>query len=442
MASSPAPIQQDVHAKALAINLDAAIYGTLAEIGAGQEVARWFLSVGAASGTVAKTISAYDKKVSDDIYGSGTRYVSKDRLEAMLEYEYKLLLDRLSPTRGKNTRFFVFADTVAARNYQGTNQQHGWLGIRFQTEPGSEPSQLLLHINLRDSTAQLQQQALGILGVNLIYAIFHRRTGIEPFLAALFEELSIARIEIDLIEFNGPAFADHDARAWCLPLLRRQMAHAVMFDTQGKVTEPSGVLRKLPLIVMRGSFSHPELFDPRLFQAAQQQLFTEGTPFEREPARVAELTVRHVSGDETLAIPEMLACIEQLTPHGFVMVTDYPETYLLGRYLRRHSTEPVRFIMGVSAAAKTMHEAFYQGLPGTLLEGVGRLLTTNVKIYVAPMPRRAFDAAVGDLSATITVKESAKSVVTLDDLIPSIPGFHLFEYLRASGRIVPLQVAG
>ena len=437
---SPASIQHDAHGKALALNLDPSIYGTMAEIGAGQEVARWFLSVGAASGTVAKTISAYDKKVSDDIYGGGTRYVSKERVGAMLEYEYKLLLDRLNPDRGKDTRFFAFADTVAARNYQGTNQQHGWLGICFQTEPSSPPSQILLHINLRDSTVQLQQQALGILGVNLIYAVFYQRMGIDLFLAGLFDELSIARIEIDVIEFNGSAFPAEDARVWCLALLRHQMAHVVLFDTQGKVTEPSSVLRKRPLLVMRGSFSHPELFDSELFQAANQQLLAEGTTFEREPVTLLEMTIRHISGDETLASPEMLACIQQLTRQGFVMITDYPETYLLSHYLRRHSTEPVRFIMGVAAAAKILHETFYQDLPGALLEGVGRLFASNVKLYVAPMPSRAFNAAVSDLSGAFTVEESDKTLVTLDDLAPSIPGLHLFEYLRACGRVVALQL--
>jgi len=441
MASSPAPIQRDAHGKALALNLDASIYGTLAEIGAGQEVARWFLSVGAASGTVAKSISAYDKMVSDDIYGAGTRYVSKERLLAMLDCEYKHLLDRLNPARGKDTRFFVFADTVAARNYQGTNQQHGWLGIRFQIEPSSQPSQMLLHVNLRDLTAQLQQQTIGILGVNLVYAAFHQRSDIDSFLAGLFDELSIARIEIDVIEFNGSAFADQDAGVWCLALLRRQMTHAVVFDSQGRVVEPSSVLRKRPLLVMRGRFSHPELFDPSLFQAANRQLLAEGTPFEREPATLLEMTIHHVSCDETFAAPEMLACIHELTPRGFVIVTDYPETYLLSDYLRRHSTEPVRFIMGVSAVAETLHEVFYQALPGTLLEGVGRLLATNVKVYVAPMPRGAFNAAVGNLSGALTVKEPGKSLVTLDDLMPSVPGLHLFEYLRASGRIVALDLS-
>jgi hypothetical protein len=216
MSSTAGPIYRDAHAKALALNLDPLTYGTLAEIGAGQEVARWFLSVGAASGTVAKSVSAYDKAVSDDMYGAGTRYVSKGRLLAMLNCEYRLLLDRLNPARGNDTRFFVFADTVAARNYQGTNQQHGWLGIRFQTRPGAEPSHVLLHVNLRDSAAQLQHQAIGVLGVNLIYAVFHQISHVDSFLTGLFDDMSIARIEVDEIDLKGSAFANQDGRAWCL----------------------------------------------------------------------------------------------------------------------------------------------------------------------------------------------------------------------------------
>ena len=199
------------------------------------------------------------------------------------------------------------------------------------------------------------------------------------------------------------------------------------------------MLRKRPLLVMRGSFRHPEFFDPGLFQTAQQQLLAEDTTFEREPATLLEMTIHHVSGDETLAEPEMLASIGQLTQRGLVIVTDYPETYLLSGYLRRHSTEPVRFIMGVATAAKILHEAFYRGLPGALLEGVARLLATNVKLYVAAMPRDAFNAAVGGLSGTLTVRESGNVLVTLDDLLPSAPGLYLFEYLRASGRMVALE---
>ena len=213
MSASESQQFTDIHAKALAINLAATCYGTFAEIGAGQEVARWFLSAGAASGTVAQAISAYDKTVSDDTYGAGTRYVSRERLLAMLDHEYQLLLTRLRTSRGDHTRFFAFADTVATRNYQGTNEQHGWLGVRFQAEPGGEPNQILLHINLMDPTAPLQQQAIGTLGVNLIYAAYHQRSSSTAFLAGLFDDLTSERLEIDVLEITGPVFAGSDSRS-------------------------------------------------------------------------------------------------------------------------------------------------------------------------------------------------------------------------------------
>src|SRR3954447_26856036 len=234
MSDAPAS-ETDTHAKALAINLDEAIFGSFAEIGAGQEVARWFLTVGAASGTVAQTISAYDKSFSDDTYGAGTRYVSRERLVSMLDREYRLLVDRLGPTRGTNTRFFAFADTVATRNFKGDNDQHGWIGMRFQIAPGSEPSDLLLHVNLMDPTATQQQQALGVLGVNLLYAAHHFRTSAGQFLDSLWDHLTIERLEIDVLDFTGLAFDGFEPRAWCVQLLRRKMARGIMFDTQFRV---------------------------------------------------------------------------------------------------------------------------------------------------------------------------------------------------------------
>src|SRR2546425_5592145 len=210
---------KDTHAKALAINLEASIYGSFAEIGAGQEVARWFLTVGAASGTVAQTISAYDKAVSDDTYGAGTRYVSRERLLAMLDHEYKLVTERLGPARGTRTCFFAFADTVATRNYKGDNEQHGWVGLRFQTEPRSDPSDVLLHVNLMDPTAQQQQEALGVLGVNLLYGAHHARGSADEFLAGLSDALSIDRLEIDVLEQSGRPSPDRTrargASSWC-----------------------------------------------------------------------------------------------------------------------------------------------------------------------------------------------------------------------------------
>jgi hypothetical protein len=436
--TSPGSTPRDAHGKALSLNLDPSVFGTFAEIGASQEVARWFLSVGAASGTVAKTISAYDKTVSDEIYGAGTRYVSQERLLAMLDHEYALVQERLSRLRGDTTRFFVFADTVAARNYQGTNEQHGWVGIRFQATPGAEPSQLLLHIILRDSTAQLQQEAVGILGVNLVYAVFYQSADADVFLGGLFDGLTIERVEIDVIEFRGPAFAGKDDRVWCLDLLRRQMAHAIVFDGQPDVVEPSSLLRKRPLLVMRGSFSVPEYFAPGLFDAARERLQMEGAALPRPPAAVLELTIQHATRVERPSVPEMLACIETLAPTGTVVVTDFTETYLLSRYLRRLSVEPLRFILTVATVVKTLDESFYRDLPGTLLEGIGRLLAANVTIYVAPMSDEAFRAALQDLPGTAEQWHRLSGPVTLDTLAPRPPTSFLLDYLRGSGRLVAL----
>src|SRR6201984_2947793 len=205
----PAAQKLDAHHKALTLNLDASVFGSFAEIGAGQEVARWFFVVGGASATVAKTISAYDKEVSDDLYGSGTRYVSKQRLEAMLDAEWTQLLTELNKTRGPQTRFFSFVDTVSARNYAGTNDPHGWIGLRFQLQPGGPLNDVVLHINIRDPSNVLQQEAIGILGVNLIYAAFYQLGTKESFFAGLAEDVK-ERIEIDFVDFRGPAFTSWD----------------------------------------------------------------------------------------------------------------------------------------------------------------------------------------------------------------------------------------
>ena len=209
----PSAQKLDTHHKALTLNLDPSKFGSFAEIGAGQEVARWFLLVGGASGTVAKTISAYDKEVSDDLYGSGSRYVSKQRLEAMLDNEWTQLLTQLSKTRGSNTRFFSFVDTISARNFAGTNEPHGWVGLRFQLQPGGPPNDILLHINMLDPANVREQEAIGTLGVNLIYAAFYESQTRESFLEGVTQDVVKDRIEIDYIDLRGPAFETWDLRA-------------------------------------------------------------------------------------------------------------------------------------------------------------------------------------------------------------------------------------
>jgi hypothetical protein len=252
----PSTEKLDTHHKALTLNLDPSKFGSFAEIGAGQEVARWFLVVGGASSTVAKTISAYDKEVSDDLYGSGSRYVSRQRLEAMLEHEWNELLAQLSKTRGPQTRFFSFVDTVSARNFAGTNDPHGWMGLRFQAQPGGPPNDLLLHVNMLDPSNVLQQEAIGILGVNLIYTAFYGLQSEESLLDGLAQDVVRERIEIDYLDFRGPAFESWDRTALLAHLVSTGLAEAVFFSSKEPVVPPTEALYKKAVVLAPGSFGH------------------------------------------------------------------------------------------------------------------------------------------------------------------------------------------
>ena len=358
----------------------------------------------------------------------------------MLDHEYGRSCSTQPGSRAHTarSRFFVFADTVSARNHAGTNECHGWLGMRFQTRPRAEPSDILMHVSLRDPSNLLQQQAVGILGVNLVHAAFHQSSDVETFLQGLFDGLSIARLEIDVIGLDGPRFTGQDQRRWCLELLPRKMAHAILFDARAEVVEPSSVLRKRPLLVMRGSFDLPEDFIPRSWTVPASCCGRKARPPLREPAALLELTTRHAARTGSYTVPEMLACVEGLAPRGDLAVTDFPETYRFSRYLRRYSTEPLRFILTVATVVKTLHEPFYAELPGALLEGVGRLLATNVRLYVAPMSQDAFRAALDDLPDAEKQWRQGGGPVTLDTLALPPPAGYLLDYLRSSGRILAL----
>jgi hypothetical protein len=436
----PAPETQaskDIHAKALAINLEASLYGTFAEIGAGQEVARWFLSVGAASGTVAEAISAYDKTVSDGRYGAGTRYVSRERLVAMLDFEYKELEARLANQRGAQSRFFAFADTVATRNYAGNNEQHGWLGLRFQGQPQGAPNQILLHVTLVDATAQLQQQAIGTLGVNLIYAAHQQRASRKDFLTGLFDDLSAQRLEIDVIEFSGPEFEGTDSRLWALEMLQMGMCPVLVFDTKAQLVEPATPLHKRPLIVERTLGGRPGPSASDAYQQAVTKLRAEGVTLTRDPVLVLEVSLHNLPTVDSAAL---LAQVEQLAALGTVLVTNYPVGYPVLNYARRYTAEPIRVLIWLSMFLQIMAEQVFTAAPGALLEGFGRLFSSDVTIYVAPMSKEALAAMLGDSPERRLVDSSEGSgdMVTLDDFHPKPPLDHLFRYLRGAGHIEPL----
>src|SRR5215212_1817842 len=238
--------------KALQINLDAKRYGTFAEIGAAQEVARWFFRAGGASGTVAKTMSAYDMAVSDAVYGKSDRYVSKGRLQAMLDHEFELNVERLGDERGDDTSFFAFADTVVARSYKGGNECHGWMGVKFQAHPRDEPSQIVVHVRMLDNEAPQQQEALGIVGVNLLHAAFFQHHEPERVVESLLDQLTTGRIEIDMIELKGIEFRAVDNRLMALKLVQVGLSGAAMFGPDRQVLQPSEVLRKKAILVERG----------------------------------------------------------------------------------------------------------------------------------------------------------------------------------------------
>jgi hypothetical protein len=429
--SDPRP---DTHQKALRINLDATVYGTLAEIGAGQEVARWFLQVGAASGTVAKTISAYDMTVSDAIYGKASRYVSRERVEAMLAHEYELLLERLAPAKGATTRFFAFADTIAARNFSGTNECHGWLGIRFQTAPGGAANTVVLHTNLLDQNNLLQQQAVGILGVNLIDAVLHHQNDSNDFLAALHDELA-GRLEVDLIAVDGPDLAGIDDRLITLDLLRSGLAEAVLLPVAGVPVPPSEVLRKRPLVLAPGVFDRPDAVHAALLEGARARLATELGEDARKPLCLFVLTSRHPDSDDEPSSAEMLRRVDSLRQMGSdVLVARAPQLYRIVRYALRYTSAEVRIAIGAATFADVVAARHYRHLDGELMEALAHLFACNVRMYVYPTPAKLLDR-LDPTSAAYFGPPDAKGMNILEHLAVPPPVSHLVAYLIESGFI-------
>jgi hypothetical protein len=441
----PSAQKLDTHHKALTLNLDTSTFGSFAEIGAGQEVARWFLLVGGASGTVAKTISAYDKEVSDDLYGSGSRYVSKQRLEAMLDNEWAQLLAQLSKTRGPQTRFFCFVDTVSARNFAGTNDAHGWIGLRFQLQPGGPPNDVLLHVNLRDPSNVLQQQAIGILGVNLIYAAFYELQPKESFLQGLAQDVVAERIEIDYVDLRGPAFESWDRRALLVHLVRAGLAEAVFFPSKGSTVPPTEVLYKKAVLLAPGYFGHTDAVHSqvhlRLLASATQQLQEELGQAESAPAGFFCLTVAPFTPDEAAPeIPDLLRRIDALlAAGGDVLLFRQRELYHMTALINRHTKAPVRFVAGLSLVIRAFEDV-YGSLEGRRLEALARLFAQNVRIYVYPMTARDLREWLNSASTTGWEWSETNGWVSASQLRCAPPLGHLYAYLLASNFLVPMRV--
>lgn len=369
--------------KALTINLDQSKYGTFAEIGAGQEVAHIFFQAGGASGTIAKTISAYDMNFSDEIYGKAPRYVSKERLNQMLDHEYSLLLERLAATRGERSTFFTFADTVSARNFAGTNEAHGWMGVRFQHQPGAQPSDIIMHVRMWDRENVLQQQALGIVGTNLLYGAFFLRDDLGKFILSLLDNLGPDRIEVDMLELLGPFFANVDNRLVSLRLVEHGLTNAVMFGPKRTVAQPSEVLHKKPVLVERGSFRPVTHVNVDMLQCATAMFRQEPLVQGKDFVVLMEITMHNLLAEGQLNAGDFLARVDLLADLGFnVLISNYSEYYRLTSYFRRYTKEMIGVALGINNLIEVFNERFYEDLEGGILESFGRLNSIPIVLKI------------------------------------------------------------
>jgi hypothetical protein len=414
----------DTRQKALQINLDPRFYGTFAEIGAGQEVVRWFFRVGGAAGTVAKSISAYDMTVSDAIYGQSDQYVSRMRLESMLALEYELNIRRLNLNRGDNTCFFAFADTVKARSYRGGTENHGWMGVTFQHEPRAEQSRIIIHVRMLDSEAAGQQEALGIVGVNLVYGAFYLNSDPEALLRSLLDSLSVGRIEIDLVEFSGAVFKKVDNRLMSLRLIQLKLSSAAVFSPKGTVLQPSSVFYKKAILVERGSFHPVTRVHQDILHCASEKFRALPSVQGKDVVEVFEITMRNLLADQQSVDPQdFLARADVLGAFGLpVLVSDFSEYFRLSAFLSNLTREPIGVALGVTRLINLFDESYYTNLAGGILESFGRLFKGELKLFVYP----SLDPKTG-------------KVTTVETLEVPPPLQNLYRYLADRGSFVGLD---
>ncbi|HXS15965.1 MAG TPA: hypothetical protein VN764_02190 [Polyangiaceae bacterium] len=407
--------------KALEINLDASKYGTFVEIGAGQEVARRFFTAGAAAGTVAKTMSAYDMTVSDEIYGKASAYVSRERLEQMLTHEFNLLLERLAERKPKTTEFFSYAATVTARSFQQRNECHGWIGVRLQLYPQAPPSELVLHVRMLDDDNASQADALGILGVNLLYGACYYKNKPHKIVETLLDNLEGDRVEVDFIHFAGPYFDEVDNRLMNLHLVRAWCCRAVMFDASGASVVPSSALRKKDLVVMRGSFKPPTKIHLDMSHAARELCERLGGGRERGVLSIAEITMSELGADGNVDDASFLARVDLLSQLGFnVLISDYLRFFRLRSWIRNFTQHPLNITLSVRDLDNIFDEKYYEGLEGGILVALGQLFSDDTTVFVYPA-------------------EINGHIVTLENVQVPDKVKHLLKHLVSNGALIPIE---
>ena len=410
--------------KALKINLDNTIYGSMVEIGAGQEVARQFFRAGSASGTIAKTMSAYDRDFSDAIYGKERdgRYVCESRLMNMINHEYKLLEDRLNPNDNPDRRYFALANTVTTINYEKTNKGHGWVGVRFQKSPKEKYNDIILHVNLHDQDSSLQQETIGILGTNLLFACFYCNEPRE-ILKTLYDNLNRDNIEIDTIRFNGPSFKNVDNRLMSLILVKEGMTDSVIFTPDGVNHQPSEIVYKKNILTIRGSFRPVTKVNIDMYENGLKK-FKENSKVNSNNIQVLfEITLCNLKSEGEVDEQDFLDRVDILCSLGFtVMISNFKKYYKLIEYLSQFSSERMGIILGVDNLIEMFEEKYYRNLNGGILQAFGIIFTRDVKIYLYPF------------------KPNENSELLNSNNIPIHPRVkELYEYLYINKRVEDLE---
>lgn len=411
--------------KALRINLNDNIYGTFAEIGAGQETVRHFFRAGGGSGTIAKAMSAYDKDFSDAIYGmeEDQRYVTESRLKKMVTHEIHLMEDRLSREKHKNSLFFSYANTVATIDFAKNFKGHGWVGIKFQLDPLEDYNEIIMHIRFKENDAKLQQETLGVLGVNLIYGGFYLHDSPKDLLKSFYDNLDKDQIEIDMINFSGPRFAYVDNRLMSLQLVKNGMTNAVMFGPDGNNLLPAQQLYKKNILTFRGSFRPVTKVNMDMYQQATR-LFYEEKKVDKENTKIIfEITLSNLSAEGEINERDFLDRAELLCSLGqHVMITDFSEYYKLVEYFSEFTKRRMGLGMGVHNLIQIFDEKYYRNLSGGILEAFGKLFFKDLKIYLYPLK----DEETGDIINSETLKVHPRMK-------------ELYKFFKYNGKVIDIE---
>lgn len=412
--------------KALRINLNENIYGTFAEIGAGQETVRHFFRAGASSGTIAKAMSAYDKDFSDAIYGieNDGRYVTESRLRKMLSHEVMLIEQRLKRDKHPHKMFFSYANTVATIDFAKQFKGHGWVGIKFQVEPDEDYNEIILHIRFRENDARLQQETLGILGVNLIYGAFYKHNDPKKLLRYLYDHLDKDQLEIDTINFSGPRFANVDNRLISLQLVKNGMTDAVMFNPDGKNILPAAVLYKKNILALRGSFRPVTKVNMDMYKQSYEMFIQENKVDKENTFVVFEITLSNLKAEGEIDERDFLDRAELLCSLGqTVMISNFQEYFKVVEYFSSFTKSRMGLAMGVSNLIDIFDEKYYRHLSGGILEAFGKLFYRDLKVYLYPMK----DIETGEIIDSDNLKVHPRMK-------------ELYKFFKFNGKVVDIKL--